>query len=87
MGNWTLSAWPILASAALKSTLVLGVAQNSPWASKVTVGSIVTSIAGKPLREIQDLQTVLNDTSPENCNIEVVHGSEPQVASMSAAGQ
>lgn len=26
MGNWTLSAWPILASAALKSTLVLGVA-------------------------------------------------------------
>ena len=26
MDNWTLSAWPILASAALKSTLVLGVA-------------------------------------------------------------
>jgi TonB family protein len=26
MGNWTVSAWPILASAALKSTLVLGVA-------------------------------------------------------------
>ena len=26
MGNWTASAWPILVSAALKSTLVLGVA-------------------------------------------------------------
>ncbi len=26
MGNWTVSAWPILVSAALKSTLVLGVA-------------------------------------------------------------
>ncbi len=26
MGNWTVSAWPILASAALKSTLVLGAA-------------------------------------------------------------
>src|SRR3954447_7086621 len=26
MGNWTASAWPILASAALKSTLVLGAA-------------------------------------------------------------
>jgi serine protease Do len=67
--------------------MVLGVAPGSPLASRVTIGSIVTSIAGKPLREIQDLQAVLNDTPSENCNIEVVHGSEPQVASMSASGQ
>ena len=66
--------------------MVLGVAPNSPLASKVTVGSIVTSIAGKQLHEIRDLQAILNDTPAENCNIEVVHGSEPQVASMSAAG-
>lgn len=67
--------------------MVLGVAQNSPLASKVTIGSIVTAIAGKPLHEIRDLQTVLNDTPSENCNIEVVRGSEPQVASMSTSGQ
>ena len=67
--------------------MVLGVAPNSPLASKVTIGSIVTSIAGKPLHEIRDLQTVLNDTPAENCNIEVVRGSEPQVASMSASGR
>jgi S1-C subfamily serine protease len=66
--------------------IVLGVASNSPLASKVTVGSIVTSIAGKPLHEIRDLQAILNDTPSENCNIEVVHGSEPQIASMSASG-
>jgi len=33
MGNWTASAWPILASAALKSTLVLGAFQTSQWYS------------------------------------------------------
>jgi TonB family protein len=31
MGNWTASAWPILASAALKSTLVLGAAWLVAW--------------------------------------------------------
>ena len=31
MGNWTASAWPILASAALKSTLVLGAAWMMAW--------------------------------------------------------
>jgi serine protease Do len=62
--------------------MVLGVSANSPLASRVTVGSIVTAIAGKPLREIQDLQAILNDTPSENCNIDVVRGSEPQVASM-----
>src|ERR1035438_7232232 len=31
MGNWTASAWPILASAALKSTLVLGAAWLIAW--------------------------------------------------------
>src|ERR1019366_5999102 len=31
MFNWTASAWPILASAALKSTLVLGVAWLIAW--------------------------------------------------------
>ena len=35
--------------------MVLGVAPGSPLAAKVTIGSIVTSIAGKPLHEIQDL--------------------------------
>jgi S1-C subfamily serine protease len=62
--------------------MVLGVSANSPLASKVTVGSIVTAIAGKPLREIQDLQAILNDTPSENCNIELAGGSEPQVAAM-----
>ena len=54
--------------------MVLGVSANSPLASRVTVGSIVTAIAGKPLREIQDLQAILNDTPSENCNIDVVRG-------------
>ena len=67
--------------------MVLGVSPKSPLANKVTVGSIVTSIGGKPLRVFQDLQAVLNDTPAENCNIEVVRGSEPQVASMSTSGQ
>src|ERR1035438_6368541 len=31
MLNWTASAWPILASAALKSTLVLGAAWLMAW--------------------------------------------------------
>src|ERR1039457_144639 len=31
MGNWTASAWPIVASAALKSTLVLGAAWLIAW--------------------------------------------------------
>jgi serine protease Do len=66
--------------------MVLSVAPSSPLASKVSVGAIVTSIAGKPLHEIRDLQAILNDTPAENCNIEVVRASEPQVASMSAAG-
>ncbi len=61
--------------------MVLGVAAGSPLASKVTIGSIITAIAGKPLKEIQDLQTILNDTAPEKCNIELASGSSPQVAS------
>ena len=35
MVNWTASAWPILASAALKSTLVLGAA----WLIRSSGGS------------------------------------------------
>ncbi|HEX3355450.1 MAG TPA: trypsin-like peptidase domain-containing protein [Tepidisphaeraceae bacterium] len=61
--------------------MVLGVTAGSPLATKVTIGSIITAIAGKPLKELQDLQTILNDTPSENCNIELASGSSPQVAS------
>jgi S1-C subfamily serine protease len=64
--------------------MVLGVSPASPLADKVTIGSIITSIGGKALGEIKDLQSILNDTPADSCQIELAH-SEPQVASMSAA--
>ena len=66
--------------------MVLGVAPTSPLASKVSIGTVITAIAGKPLHEIQDLQAILNDTPADDCNIDVVRASEPQVASMSSSG-
>jgi serine protease Do len=38
----------------------------------VGVGSIITSVAGKPLHSVTDLQTILNDTPPELCRVEVL---------------
>jgi serine protease Do len=65
--------------------MVIGVSPNSPLAPKVTIGSVITSVAGKPVRGIPDLQSILNDTPPEQCNLSLLGGSDPQVASMSAS--
>jgi serine protease Do len=38
----------------------------------IGVGSIIASVAGKPLRSVTDLQSILNDTPPELCRVEIL---------------
>jgi serine protease Do len=63
--------------------MVLGVADDSPLARKVSTGTIITSVAGKPVRAVQDLQTILNDTPAPECSIQFSDAPTPQVASLS----
>ena len=62
--------------------MVLGVADDSPLARKVSTGTIITSVAGKPVRAVQDLQTILNDTPAAGCSIQFSEPATPQVASL-----
>jgi serine protease Do len=64
--------------------MVLGISDDSPMARKVATGTIITSVAGKPVRAVEDLQTILNDTPAAQCSIQF---SDPTNASSIAAPQ
>lgn len=50
--------------------MVLGIEPDSaPYAEGVRSGTVITSVAGKALRSITDLQQILNDTPAEQCRL------------------
>jgi S1-C subfamily serine protease len=46
----------------------------------VATGAIITSIAGKPIGSIADLQAVLNDTPAEHCKVELMEPKDAVVS-------
>jgi serine protease Do len=62
--------------------MVLGVDPASPLLRQgICSGAVITSVAGKPVNGITDLQTILNDTPAEQCSVELA--SQPQQAMVS----
>ena len=60
--------------------MVIAIDSKSPAVQQgVSQGAIITAIAGKPVRDLLQLQVLLNETSPEACAIESI--SPGQVAS------
>ena len=62
--------------------MVLAIDPASPMIKHgISQGSIIATVAGKPVSDIEQLQHVLNDTPPEACGIEMAH--QGQVAAIS----
>jgi S1-C subfamily serine protease len=62
--------------------LVISVENNSPMCKQgVHAGSVIRSVAGKGVDAVTDLQSILNDTSPELCRIETLPSMEDAVVS------
>jgi serine protease Do len=52
--------------------MVLAVQDNSPAVQQgITAGTVITSVAGKTVAAIKDLQAIINDTPEERCSIEL----------------
>jgi S1-C subfamily serine protease len=69
------------AKVAPSGLIVLAVAADSPMIKQgITTGSIITSVAGKAVRGITDLQAILNDTPAEQCSVQLANPA-PTVAS------
>lgn len=66
------SHWTVALTPRPKTGLmVVGIEPDSPMAGKgVHSGTIITSVAGKPVNAVADLQDVLDQTQPEQCAIE-----------------
>jgi S1-C subfamily serine protease len=49
--------------------IVIGLEKDSPFAKRVSQGSVITSIAGKAVSSLADLQRIVDGTLPEVCEI------------------
>jgi serine protease Do len=49
--------------------IVIGLEKDSPFAKRVTQGCVITSIAGKAVSSLIDLQRIVDGTLPEICEI------------------
>jgi serine protease Do len=72
--NWT-NGNPQAKTKPVGGLMVLAVEKNSPAVKLgITTGSIITSVAGKTVTAIKDLQAIVNDTPAEKCAIEQAPG-------------
>ena len=63
--------------------VVLRVGADSPFAREgIAQGSVITSIAGKPVVGITELQALINDLPVEQCRLELAPQEKPAVASI-----
>ncbi len=55
-----------------KGLMVLAIESNSPLAKQgICQGAIITTIAGKPVMSVADLQRVLNETPQDKCEVQL----------------
>ena len=67
--------------------MVLSVTKDSPMLKQgITSGSVIVSIAGRPVAAISDLQSVINDTPAEKCSIQLADGPRNALASVPLTG-
>jgi S1-C subfamily serine protease len=61
--------------------MVIGIEPNSPHAKEgIVQGSVITAVAGRAVRDVTDLQRVINDVPPEDWALDVT-GRQEVVAS------
>jgi serine protease Do len=67
--------WPMTLNAKqLPGILVVGIEDDSPLKKRgVSAGTIITAIAGQPVRSLLDFQKVLNDVPAENCDVQLAN--------------
>lgn len=66
--------WPVAAKndKPLSGILVVGIEDDSPLKKRgVCAGTIITAIAGQPVKSLLDFQKVLNDVPPEKCDVQL----------------
>ena len=65
--------WPMALNAKqLAGILVVGIEGDSPLKKRgVSAGTIITAIAGQPVRSLLDFQKVLNDVPSEKCDVQL----------------
>jgi S1-C subfamily serine protease len=65
--------WPMALNAKqLAGILVVGIEDDSPLKKRgVSAGTIITAIAGQPVRSLLDFQKVLNDVPSEKCDVQL----------------
>jgi hypothetical protein len=64
--------------------MVLGVDDDSPLRGRVSAGSVLTSIAGKPIASLADLLDVASGDLPADITVRT---TEPTTPVVSAAGE
>ena len=53
--------------------LVVGVDTDSPLRKQgICAGSVIKSIAGRPVVNLFDLQSIINDIPPEKCDVQLL---------------
>ncbi len=81
--NW-LGAGAIAAASKDKRVaglLVIAVNDDSPFKNQgVAPGSVITSIGGKPVSSIVEMQNILNDLPPDQCTIQLAPSGTPVVS-------
>jgi serine protease Do len=66
--------WPMAAKndKPMSGVLVVGIQDDSPLKKRgVSAGTIITAIAGQPVRSLFDFQKILNDFPPEKCDVQL----------------
>jgi serine protease Do len=65
--------WPMALNAKqLAGILVVGIEDDSPLKKRgVSAGTIITAIAGQPVRSLLDFQKILNDVPAEKCDVQL----------------
>ncbi len=75
--------WESTRSPGARGLMVLGISPDSPLVKfGVREGAIITSVAGRPVSSVVELQQVVNDTPAEQCALEIVNDDEAVVATI-----
>jgi len=73
--------WDFGAKKPAAGVMVIGIDTRSPFASEgVKAGSVITSIAGKAVHDIAELQRIINDTPDQQCKLESLNPPNAVVA-------
>ncbi len=79
--NWLGASQAAMKDGACHGILVIGIEDDSPFKKQgISAGSVITSIAGRPVTSVLDLQKVLNDVPADQCAIQL--SPTAQMASM-----